>query len=106
MNHDVTHCIDYSDDCPTYCKLAKLQKDLKNIKDKYIQISYAHFLHSCLCPMMSQPERKKGEWERKTSDDSTPVCSECNFEGNWDWHYCPNCGSCNRGLEEDKENIT
>ena len=50
MNHDCTHCIDFSEWCPQSCELAKLNRDLKNISDGYVSISYAHFLRSCMCP--------------------------------------------------------
>lgn len=50
MNHDVAHCIDYSEFCPKSCFYVKLQKDLKNVKDEYIKISYIHFLNSEVCP--------------------------------------------------------
>ena len=49
MNHDRTHCIDFSEFCPEQCELAKLNRDLKNIQG-FAQISYAHFLKSCMCP--------------------------------------------------------
>lgn len=59
-----------------------------------------------------QPERKKGKW---ILDDNTPaICSECG--ANWidDYvdsselyftgkipNYCPNCGSDNRGEQDE-----
>lgn len=51
MNHDVTHCIDFTEACPNICHLAQLSRDLKNVKDNYIQISYTHFYKSCMCPI-------------------------------------------------------
>lgn len=51
MNHNITHCMDYTDACPTYCELAKLQRDLKNVQEGYIEIGYVHFLRSCKCPI-------------------------------------------------------
>lgn len=64
MNHDIMHCIDYTDDCPTHCELAKLQRDLKNVQDGYIQISYAHFLHSWMCPIYCPQTAPWTPWKR------------------------------------------
>ena len=50
MNHDVAHCIDQSEICPDSCYYVKLNRDLKNIKDGYVEISLAHFLNSAYCP--------------------------------------------------------
>lgn len=51
MNHDCTHCIDYNEFCPKHCGLAKLSRDLRNISDGYVEIRYAHFYRTCLCPV-------------------------------------------------------
>ena len=48
-----------------------------------------------------QPERKKGEWERTSFYNDTPICSECYLEGRWDWDFCPNCGADMRGEQND-----
>lgn len=50
MNHNCTHCIDFGEYCPPFCELAKLGRDLKNMPDRYVTISYAHFFKSCMCP--------------------------------------------------------
>ena len=52
----------------------------------------------CDAPTIA-PEREKGEWERKSFYDNTPICSKCYCEGNWEWDYCPNCGADMRGEE-------
>ena len=39
-------------------------------------------------------DRPHGEWGKKTFGYlSTHECSECGFDGNWLWHFCPNCGA-------------
>lgn len=42
-------------------------------------------------------ERPHGEWGKRTYGYlSTHDCSNCGFNGNQLWHFCPNCGSDNR----------
>lgn len=45
MNHDATHCFDYTSDCPTECYRARLTQDLENRREEFIAIplSWSHF---------------------------------------------------------------
>lgn len=46
-------------------------------------------------------ERPHGEWGKKTFGYlSTHDCSNCGFNGNQLWHFCPNCGADMRGKHE------
>lgn len=39
-------------------------------------------------------ERPHGEWGKRTYGYlSTHDCSNCGFNGNQLWHFCPNCGA-------------
>lgn len=64
----------------------------------------------------AQPERKKGKWIRLDKDNKFFVphmlqCSECGNildkhgvnAGRGDANYCPNCGSYNRGLNDEAD---
>ena len=54
-----------------------------------------------------QPERKTGNWTRISMDKYTRHaqawyrCSECQEEFIGKWNYCPNCGSYNRGEQDE-----
>lgn len=40
------------------------------------------------------PERPHGEWVKRTIGYlSTHECSNCDFNGDWLWKFCPNCGA-------------
>lgn len=51
MNHDATHCSDYTPDCPKECYRAELEADLMEKWEKFIgiPISYAHFRVTAEC---------------------------------------------------------
>lgn len=61
MNHDYTHCSDYSVDCPKECFRARLTNDLEHKFEhklellKYMTVSWAHFKGTSEC------ERKEAE---------------------------------------------
>ena len=43
-----------------------------------------------------EPERSNGEWIKFTLEGgflSSHKCSNCGFNGNQLWHFCPNCGA-------------
>lgn len=42
MSHDYTHCLDFTDDCPSECFRAQLARDLENIPIWY-RVSWMHF---------------------------------------------------------------
>ena len=44
-----------------------------------------------------EEERPHGEWGKRTYGYlSTHDCSNCGFNGNQLWHFCPNCGASMR----------
>lgn len=44
MNHDATHCLDYTPNCPNACYRAELTIDLQKRRTEfiYLPISWAH----------------------------------------------------------------
>ena len=41
-----------------------------------------------------EPERPNGEWKKEPCGYlAVHKCSNCGFDGNQLWHYCPNCGA-------------
>lgn len=58
MNHDATHCLNYTEKCSGACYRAQLTKDLSKRPDLIaIPMSWAHFKGTaeCLC----WPKRKE-----------------------------------------------
>lgn len=51
MNHDYTHCSDYTKDCPKDCFRAQLCRDLK----PWTFVSFAPFKGTEECPMPNKP---------------------------------------------------
>ena len=57
----------------------------------------------------AQPERKKGKWRKVSADRYVSsakyvfACSECDKNVIGDWNYCPNCGSYNGGVRNDRQ---
>ena len=49
MNHDYTHCADYSSACPKTCFRAELAEDLKRI-DYRLPLSYSNLKYTKYCP--------------------------------------------------------
>ena len=49
MNHDATHCFDYSPECPAKCYRAQLTEDLKQ-RDYELPVSWANFKGTRECP--------------------------------------------------------
>lgn len=49
MNHDYTHCADYSSSCPKKCFRAELAEDLKRIPYN-LPLSFANLKYTNLCP--------------------------------------------------------
>ena len=59
MNHDFTHCAEYSNVCPKTCFRAQLTEDLKNRPDLFgLNFSYAYFRGTDECPL-NEKERKE-----------------------------------------------
>ena len=51
MNHDFTHCADYSSGCPKKCFRAKLTEELELRSDLIgLTFSWAHFKNTDECP--------------------------------------------------------
>ena len=51
MNHDATHCADYTTACPKSCYRAELTADLrKRIDLLWLPMSFAHFKGTEECP--------------------------------------------------------
>lgn len=56
MNHDATHCADYSRSCPKSCYRGQLTEDLKHRPDLWgLTFSYARLKGTDECP-----RKKKG----------------------------------------------
>ena len=58
MNHDATHCYDYSDKCPKTCYRAQLTKELKEI-DYPLLVSWALFKGTEYCPKWPNKRKEK-----------------------------------------------
>ena len=58
MNHDATHCFDYSKDCPDTCYQAQLTRDLKETNYPW-PVSWAYFKGTDYCP----------KWPSETKED-------------------------------------
>lgn len=51
MNHDATHCADYTKACPKSCYRAELTEDLRKRIDLLgMPMSFAHFKGTDECP--------------------------------------------------------
>ena len=51
MNHDVTHCADYTTACPKSCYRAEVTADLRNRIDLLsMPMSFAHYKGTKECP--------------------------------------------------------
>lgn len=58
MNHDATHCADYTKDCPKSCYRAQLTEDLR--KPVYLlPTSWANFKGKNECPKRQKEGVKK-----------------------------------------------
>ena len=53
MNHDATHCADYTKGCPKKCYRAELTEDLRKIH-YFLPTSWAHFKGTKECPKFSE----------------------------------------------------
>lgn len=51
MNHDATHCADYSEKCPKSCYRAELTAELMKRRGElhYLPISWCHYLGTREC---------------------------------------------------------
>lgn len=49
MNHDATHCFNWTTSCPKTCYRAQLMEDLRRI-DLRIPVSYAYLKYTPECP--------------------------------------------------------
>ena len=49
MNHDATHCGNYSEECPKDCYRAQLTEELQQIKYPWPE-SFALFKNTDICP--------------------------------------------------------
>lgn len=47
-------------------------------------------------------DRPKGKWIPYLPEGLRYKCSECESKYDTPWHFCPNCGSYNRGENHDK----
>lgn len=91
MNHDVAHCADYSEICPDFCHYVKLNRDLKNIKDGYVEIGFAHFLNSACCPRSALGKSSLMDWLKKIEEGDylmpTKCCDNC-IHYHWYYDHC------------------
>lgn len=56
MNHDATHCDDYTTACPKSCYRAELTADLRKRTDLLgTPMSFAHFKGTKECPKYPKP---------------------------------------------------
>ena len=59
MNHDATHCLDYTSKCPKDCCRAQLTEELKHRKDLYyLPISWSHLEGTILYEKNMDTSRK------------------------------------------------
>ena len=49
MNHDATHCADYTESCPKTCYRAQLTEELRKFKYSLL-VSWSHFRGTDECP--------------------------------------------------------
>lgn len=58
MNHDYTHCADYSNACPKSCFRGQLVEDLKHRLDLLcLTFSYAHLMGTDECPKWKRRDK-------------------------------------------------
>ena len=49
---------------------------------------------NCESEGLCELKRPNGEWKREPNGYlATRKCSNCGFDGNQLWHFCPNCGA-------------
>ena len=81
-------------------------KWLESLKSKISETQYQSLWHYEqalveIIEALSQPERPKGRWIRKTGIfDGYSECSECAEIALTGLNFCPNCGADMRGEEE------
>lgn len=76
MNHDATHCSDYTEGkCPANCYRGQLTKDLAERRGEFIgiPISYASLKGTSECEMSNRPKTE----EMKMMDQLEEVLSKC-----------------------------
>lgn len=57
MNHDATHCADYTTACPKSCYMAELTADLWKRTDLLLlPVSFAHFKGTINCPKYTKKD--------------------------------------------------
>lgn len=80
MNHDVTHCADYTEGkCPSNCYRGQLTKELAERRKDFvgIPISYASFKGTNECEMVNRPKTE----EMKMLDQLEEVLEKCDKPG-------------------------
>jgi hypothetical protein len=58
MNHDATHCADYTTACPKRCYRAQLTADLRKII-YLLPTSWSHFKGTQMCPKWPEPIKEE-----------------------------------------------
>lgn len=60
MNHDATHCSDYSKNCPEHCYRAMLTKDVYDRQFEFVHIplSWSHFRGTSECKLSEKQTSK------------------------------------------------
>lgn len=58
MNHDATHCYNYTESCPKSCYRAQLTEDLKKTDYPY-PVSWSYFKHTDYCPKWPAQKNKE-----------------------------------------------
>ena len=58
MNHDATHCYDYTSACPKSCYRAQLTEELKRI-DYHLPVSWSLFKYTDYCPKWPRKVKEK-----------------------------------------------
>lgn len=58
MNHDATHCADYTEACPNSCYRAQLTAELKRIAYP-LPTSWSSFKGTKMCPKWPNKEESK-----------------------------------------------
>ena len=62
MNHDATHCADYTTACPKSCYRAELTADLRKRNDLlWLPMSFAHFKGTDECPKYPKGGKEDGK---------------------------------------------
>ena len=63
MNHDETHCIDFTWRCPKECYKARLTDDIRKSGINELDVCWGHYKGTGECPLLGRKEHDDGRTE-------------------------------------------